>query len=222
MPFGTSSHRTLWLVLAVLYGSPLFAQREMMTFGVKAGVPVNWSFEIDRVRAADQTNYQKVFLGLTYETALTKSVSLETDAMYHPEKYRFHRPCIATKSGCIIPELNWETNGYSLEFPIFLKKDWDLASTARLFVETGPSGRSTTMSACTPPEVVCSYRRETHWNLGYNLGGGVDFQGIGFHFYPEARYTRWFFDDELLADTNMHQNLADFRAFLGFSYGFRK
>jgi hypothetical protein len=186
----------------------LFAQREMMTFGVKAGAPVISSFEIDRAPASYQTNYQKLLIGLTYETPLTKSASIEADASYHPEKFRYHPPCIAQKSGCSSVNLN--PDGYSLEFPLLLKMHRDLNTAARPFVETGLSGRSTTMS------------RETHWNLGFNLGAGVDFHGNGFHFYPEARYTHWFFDGELIAGSNMHQNLEDFRVFLGFSYAFRK
>lgn len=63
---GTNSHRVLWLAFVLMYGTPLLAQRDLMTFGGKAGVQLNPSFHHAH-GWVPETNYHRPILGFTFE-----------------------------------------------------------------------------------------------------------------------------------------------------------
>jgi hypothetical protein len=234
----TSFHRVLLLSIVLLFGVPLFAQREMMTFGVKGGAQLTKSFVFESERgepdASKETNYTRPILGLTFEKPLPKAISIEVDATYNPERFRYQQHCVVrTKSGiCSGTVTDWESHGYTLELPVVVKKYWGERSRERYFANSGISFRRMTLSNwrdptfpfCLPPPTTpvpfCSYiAQNTHSSLGFVFGGGVDFRFDYFHLYPELRYTRWL-GNEFTGRTDILQpNQNALTILLGFSYG---
>ncbi len=222
MQAGTSPRRILWLVLVLVDGTPLFAQRELMTFGVKGGVQINSSFHLNESESGGtETNYHKPALGLSFQIPLSQGISIEANALFNQEQYRYYKLCIPTKQGCSVTTIiDWETHGHTLEFPVVLKKYWEPGSQYRVFAEIGISARSTTLSSCNfYPTYFCSgYRRESYGNFGFVFGGGVDIRNGRFHFYPELRYTRW--PHEAFPRSSVRPNPDEFKVLFGFSYAY--
>jgi hypothetical protein len=226
-----SFRRVLWLALVLLYGTPLFAQREMMTFGVKGGAQLTSSFQYKDLRSLEtEAKYVRPIVGLTFEKPLSQTISIGADALYNPEKYRFQQSCLPTKQGCVGAVVDWETHGHTLEFPVVVKKYWGTNVRDRFFANTGMSFRSMTMSSwalptvCAPPPTTptafCDFiLDDTHGTLGFVFGGGVDFQRGHFHFYPELRYTRWLGNRWTERSELLNPNQNALNILLGFTFG---
>ena len=237
-----NSKRVLLLAIVLLYAVPLFAQREMMTFGVKGGAQLNQSFdfgsESEMPPYTIKTNYVRTPIGLTFEKPLSGSVSIAADATYNPERFRYQQqnrqPCIVAMKAvlCTVSVTNWESHGYTLEFPVVVKKYWQLGSRERFFANAGMSFRSMTLSTWVDPTrgwcpaplanptSFCSYIEDhTHSSFGFVFGGGVDFRFGHFHLYPEFRYKVWS-RNEFTGNTDILQpNQTAPTVLFGFSYG---
>jgi hypothetical protein len=229
-------HRVLMLATFVLCGVPLFAQREMMTFGVKGGAQVTESFTLGTSSSSlffQETNYTKPNLGLTFEKPLWHGISIGMDAIYKSERFRSQEHSVCFKQGCVGRDFEWESHGYTLEFPVVVKKYWSIGNQERYFVDSGLSFRRTTLSNwvdpsvsyCFPPPTspvpFCDYivQNSTHGSFGLVIGSGVDFRFDHFHLYPELRYTRWR-GNEFTGDSNILQPKQDaLKILFGFSYG---
>jgi len=206
----------------------------MMTFGVKGGAQLTSSFQFKEIGMFEtEAKYVRPILGLTFEKPLSQTISIEADALYNPEKYRYHQDCFPTKQGCIGQPLDWETHGHTLEFPVVVKKFWGTDIRDRFFANTGISVRSMTMSSWAPPYpcdptpppsgTFCDYiQTDTHGSFGFVFGGGVDFRRGHFHFYPELRYTRWL-GNEWSGNNNvvnvLRPNQNALNILLGFTFG---
>src|SRR6187402_2647754 len=85
----TSVHRIVFLAIALLYGVPLSAQHETMTFGIKAGAQLTRSFSFDggsiTADAGAETNYIRPIIGLVFEKRLSPTISIQVDALYNRE-----------------------------------------------------------------------------------------------------------------------------------------
>jgi len=219
-------YRVLGLAVVLLCSMPAFAQPQQMTIGIKGGAQLNTSFYFDQ-GAGVETNYVRPILGVTFEKPLSPTISIEADALYNPEKFRYPPYCVAPQPTCS-SGIEWETHGHTLEFPVILKKYWGTSLRDRYFANAGISVRRMTMStwtnvSCAPspaPGSFCSYvLQDTHGSFGFVFGGGVDFSRKDFHFYPELRYTRWL-SNEWTGNVNILQpNQNALSMLIGFSFG---
>ena len=243
MVFPTHCLRILSLAIFLLYAVPLSAQREMMTFGVKGGAQLNQSFDFGS--ASDippytiKTNYMRTPIGLTFEKPLSGSVSIAVDATYNPERFGYQQqnrqPCIVAMKAqlCTVSVTNWESHGYTLEFPVVVKQYLELGRRERFFANAGMSFRSMTLSTwadptrvCVPPPAnptsFCSYVEDhTHGSFGFVFGGGVDFRFGHFHLYPEFRYKVWLRNEFPGSTDTLQPNQNALTVLLGFTYGTR-
>jgi hypothetical protein len=234
MGTGAIFRRILWLVLILLHGAPLFAQRGSITFGAKVGVQFDSSFELrditgQETNAFRETDYFRPAVGLAFELPLTHSISVEANALYKQERYslHFHPGGVCNISGCHFSSVDWETHGYSLGVPLVLKIKQDLNANGqiRLFGVFGASARhSSITSSCTTSsffiDPCLSSYSETRENYGLVFGGGVDFRKGIFHFSPELRYTRWMNDDQVWGPTEeLRIKVHEFKVLFGVSVG---
>jgi hypothetical protein len=69
-----------------------------MTFGIKAGAQLTRSFSFDggsiTADAGAETNYIRPIIGLVFEKRLSPTISIQVDALYNREKFRYQQQCV--------------------------------------------------------------------------------------------------------------------------------
>jgi hypothetical protein len=164
---------------------------QALTIGVVGGV-----------RATDDVNTsvampesRRYVVGPSVELRLPRNFSIEVDALYHRQGYRYVAPPIIGLSG--IYDESERANSW--EFPILLKYKLPVP-TVKAFVEAGLSPRTISGKAADVNVVFncCAYSPPTYTTtkvdssgLGIVAGGGVQFLIGRLRVSPEARYTYW-------------------------------
>jgi hypothetical protein len=203
-------------LLALFALDALAAFSQLITLGVKGGVPVTDFLSVTQspgpVSAISNTN--RYIVGPTLELRLPAYFSVEFDALVRHFSYRTTIALIGHFDQTTATSNAWE-------FPLLLKYKlrgrfvrpyinggvaWDRLqglSATRLFI--GSDFVPTTTQTSNPPEL------QNTTSTGVVIGGGVDIHALVLHISPELRYTRWTsqhftFDDAL----HSNQNQAEF------------
>lgn len=187
----------LLLLTLLLNAAPAFSQ--LVSFGVKGGVPLT-----DFVDAASgtspsgfidfATHTNRYIIGATGELHLPLGFSVEVDVLYRHFNYQE----TAQTAGSLT---NSSTTGNAWEFPLLGKYRFLRTKLIKPYVDAGVAfdtlqGLSQTVtntvdsitsssSTGTPSQLSNSTTR------GYVFGGGIDIKFLLVHIQPEIRYTRW-------------------------------
>jgi opacity protein-like surface antigen len=203
------------LFLLLLAAAPAYSQ--LVSFGVKAGVPLT-----DFVDAASGTNpagfvdfathTNRYIIGATGELHLPFGLGVEVDVLYRHFNYQSEMSGAGTVT-------SGSTTGNAWEFPLLGKYRFFRTKLLRPYVDAGVAfdtlqglsqtientvnSVTTTSSSSTPMQLEHSTVR------GYVFGGGLDFKFLVVHIQPEIRYTRWgaqhFFDPSGLLHSSENQ-----------------
>jgi opacity protein-like surface antigen len=185
--------RTIFLrgLLFSLLISPLTCAGQILSIGVKAGLPFTDafnSFTSGSYRSfSDSKNY---IVGPMVELHLPLGLSAEANALYRPLNF-------ATNSS--------SSNYSSWEFPILAKYRFPFPL-IKPYVEAGPSFRT-----------VGGFLGSNLSNSGFTAGVGIELRLSRLRIGPEIRYTHWGADASAAqAVFNSNQNQGEF--LVGFSF----
>jgi hypothetical protein len=158
--------------------TPLCYGQHLVSFGIKAGVPVTDAFSDHTSTSVDVITHsfsssKNYTAGLMLELRLPLGFSVEADALY--------RPLNMTVDTRVLPSLtsHFSTDVSSSGFPILGKYHFLHAPVVSPYIEAGPTFRGVGASA--------SYLS----NRGFAIGGGVDIKLLVLRVSPEVRYSRW-------------------------------
>jgi len=174
------------LIVALLVSGSAWAQP--MSFGVRAGVPINGPLEdVTRgsiVRTFSDSN--AYVAGVMVELHLPAGFSVEADGLYQPlhvtQQFTF---------GTTVTRTSDSFNSWV--FPIVAKYRFLRLPLAKPYAEAGPSFRAV--------EHTISYFSKA----GLTFGAGIEFKLSKLRIEPELRYTRWGAD---APETTTGSNLA--------------
>ena len=199
------------LLLLLLAAVPAYSQ--LISFGVKAGVPLT-DF-VDAASGANPTGFvafashtNRYIVGATGELHLPFGFSAEVDVLYRHFSYDGATQGVTSTSS--------NTHGNAWEFPLLGKYRFAHTKIIRPYVDAGIAfdtlqgltqtvavAASSVTSSGTPTQLQHS---TVH---GYVFGGGLDFKFLVVHIQPEIRYTRWgaqhFFDPSGLLHSSENQ-----------------
>ncbi len=196
------------LRLCMLVICPMAVWAQLVSFGVKGGVPVTNAFDAARTGSVAYLSDTKRYLvGGAFELRFPLGLGVEFDALYKRLNYA------STGASQTVA-----TRANSWEFPVLFK----LRSTSpalRPFVTAGPSFRHLSgvraflsdpvgvqLETTHPPEL------ENRFSPGFTIGGGLEMGGR-FRVVPEIRYTRWgspSFRSVLVPEFSSSSNQLDF------------
>ena len=180
------------------------AQAQLVSFGVKGGVPLTNAVGGNFGGSSEASRYT---VGPTLEFRLPASFAFEADALYKRTGYN------ASQSDSGITSMGG-VRANSLEFPLLVKYYLPVAPAARPFVHggyvirhlsrirasvhifgTSPFGTPIDTTFSVPASTVL-HENPTH---GIAAGAGLRLGAGRLHLAPEVRYTRWGgrpFDDQ--------------------------
>jgi opacity protein-like surface antigen len=160
------------VIVAFLVGASAWAQP--ISFGVRAGVPINGPFE-DVTRSGERTfsDSNGYVAGVMVELHLPAGFSVEADGLYQPLHLTQQFPL---STGAVV---RISDSFKSWVFPVVAKYRFLRVPLAKPYAEAGPSFRAV--------ENAISYFS----NTGLTLGAGVEFKLSKLRIEPELRYTRW-------------------------------
>ena len=205
--------RTMRVWVALLFGSFL-ASAQIVSFGVRAGIPINNLISAGQGRSASTDRYA---IGPTIEVKLPFRFAGSCDFLYE-------QIALGLSSGSLTATVHrWE-------LPVLLK--YDMASgPARPFVHVGISFNRIfgveSASECgrgifgehfyrVEGTTVAELRhRGTH---GAVIGGGVRFRWKAIHVSPELRMTRWVDRNFGVGDSALRSNLTELQILLGITF----
>jgi hypothetical protein len=181
--------KTHRLVPVLLLALVLPAQSQLLSFGVRGGVPLTSAFSNASDGNSTAHDYNRRYtLGPTIEAHLPLRFSLEVDALYRRNGFAY-----TTSQSFFYPlPPTYEINVYSFfrstindwQVPILVK--YQLASgVVRPFVDGGLVYRHVSGAAST--NVVAGHMNAA----GVGLGSGITFKVGRFRVEPEVRYTYW-------------------------------
>ena len=206
------------LFLLLLAAAPAYSQ--LVSFGVKAGVPLT-DF-VDAASGANPagfvdfaTHTNRYIVGATGELHLPFGLGVEVDVLFRHFNYQSEMMGVDTLS-------TGSTTGNAWEFPLLGKYRFMRTKLLKPYVDAGvafdtlqglsqtiqntlisSTNLTTTTSSSTPTQLQHSTVR------GYVFGGGLDFKFLLVHIQPEIRYTRWgaqhFFDPSGLLHSSENQ-----------------
>ena len=200
---------------ALLHGQEEGSQ--IVSIGVRAGVPITDAFETFRGNEARYfTNTKRYLIGPTVEFHLPWRLSIAVDALYKRIGYEFQQTS---------PDVvNARTVANSWEFPARLK--WEvIPGPIRPFVGVGASVRHITgiRQVRNLANVVTEINDPPEFNkrndVGFVFGGGLAFKLGRVRIAPEFRYVRWgseAFRDPARTLLRTNRNQGDF--LLGFTF----
>jgi hypothetical protein len=179
------------LLLCLLFASAAFGQ---VSFGVKAGVPINDFLQtrtLPTIQFLADTHHWTV--GPTVEFHLPAGLSIEVDALYQRIGYNSATSASILSGTNLIPLVGTlgaaSATANAWEFPLLIKYRAG-KKTFRPFLDAGASFHSISgfkqlTNLTNPPQLVKNF------DGGVVVGGGLDAHFL-LHFEPEIRYTRWF------------------------------
>jgi opacity protein-like surface antigen len=200
------------ILFAFVLGA-MAALAQPLTFGLKAGVPLN-----DLVSTVQSPNYgfnsttNRYILGPEVDLNLPLGLGVEFDALYRHYKFQSNQP----------PYSNTSTGAW--EFPLLAKYRFP-SPIVRPFVDAGVAWDrlqgltqsasaviSSGLSISPAPSSTASAQVQHNTVHGYVVGGGLDVHLLFLHLSPEVRYTRWnahhFFDPN--GGFSNNENQAEF------------
>lgn len=174
------------LRLCLLLICPMAVWAQLVSVGVKGGVPVTTAFDTARTGSVSYlSNTKRYLVGPAFELRFPLGLGVEFDALYKRLNYQ------STSANQLVV-----TTANSWEFPLLFK----LRATTpavRPFLTVGPSFRHLSDvrsflsdSVGLPIGTTRPAELENRFNTGLALGGGLELGGR-FRVVPEIRYTRW-------------------------------
>ena len=160
-----------------VFTSACFGQH-LVSFGVKAGVPVTDAFSDHASTAVDVITHsfsssKNYTAGLMLELRLPLGFSVEADALYRPLNLTVDTRVLPTLTSHLSNDVS------SAEFPILGKYHFLHAPVVSPYIEAGPIFRAVATAG--------SYLS----NQGFAVGGGVDIKLLVLRVSPEIRSSRW-------------------------------
>jgi hypothetical protein len=206
--------RTTYLVLFSVV-TPMIAQNQLFTFGVKGGVPAETPL--------GQTGHTPFVLGPTVSLRIYSRLSIETGVMFHRLGQDASTGAFPYPADAFTVTYNSVT-ARALEVPILAKVQvLGERRTWRPFFTLGPTVRrtsvesqyaaaifsGTTLGTTTVHPGINSNRVD--WRVDPALGVGVECKAGRFHLDPEARYSYWGAGANLPVRKNQVDFLLGFR-----------
>lgn len=165
---------------------------QVVSLGVKGGVPLTDAFEVARGNnTAFFTHTKRYTVGPTFELHLPLRLSIEVDALYRRLGY---------ESETVSPQIFTSTHANSWEFPVLGK--FEISPGAiRPFIAAGANFRHISgvrqiqrvVSGGAPSQVEISnpaeFNKDT--DIGFTFGAGVALKLGPVRISPEFRYTHW-------------------------------
>jgi len=192
---------TMKLILLFLMALPGAA--ELVSFGVRGGLPLSEAFKFQRPYNARTKLY---IVGPTFELHLPLRTSIAFDALYRRLDYDFTTPTAVAAS-----------TANAWEFPVLFKYRLR-TGLSRPYVGAGPSynritGATRLLSGIArrnPPELS---RRTTG---GLAMAGGLEIRALFLRVSPEIRYTRRFAEN--FAAEQLRTNRNQLNLLLGITF----
>ncbi len=197
-----------------LFPAALCAQ--LVSFGVKGGVPLSTAF--DTVRTANVgylSDTKRYLVGGAFELRFPFGMGMELDALYRRLNYESFQVTAPNAS------LAMSTVANSWEFPLLFKLRAP-SPVLRPYLTAGPSFRHLSGlrqfiaarigSLPATREEGRPIELSNRFNSGFAIGGGLEF-GRRFRLAPEIRYTRWGWENfsaPSLPDLRSNLNQLDF------------
>jgi hypothetical protein len=183
--------KTLAFCLLVSAASVATCVAQEIGLGLKGGTRTEQEIRDGAPRISGEPNY--FVIGPFVELLFGHGLAVEFDVLYSRIGYNDDFPGLALP-GAQFPASRTELRGRSLEFPILVKKQFDLIQ-AKPYVEFGPSFREARGSfrSLTIPdrqESASTWRPESPM-IGFVVGGGLEVGAGRIMLIPEVRYTRW-------------------------------
>ena len=188
---------------AVVASSFLFslavpARPELLSFGVKGGLPVTDAFTTGRGGPLGFfSGVNRYTVGPTVEFHLPAGLSIEFDALYRRLNYGSDAVFPTTVTATRVTANSWE-------FPLLLKGRLGVGP-VHPFIAGGASFQHLSDITRIDEFFEGGARRVTEtgrpaelqnrFNAGFVIGGGVELRGGGLRLSPEFRYTRWGWDN---------------------------
>jgi hypothetical protein len=174
------------LRLCLLAICPMAVWAQLVSFGVKGGVPLTNAFDTARTGSLTYlSNTKRYLVGGALELRLPLGLGVEFDALYKRLNYE------STAGSQTVA-----TRANSWEFPLLFKLRAS-SPAIRPFLTAGPSFRhlSGLRSFLSDPlgiplETNRPAELENRFSTGLTVGGGLELGGR-FRLVPEIRYTRW-------------------------------
>lgn len=175
-------------VIAALLVAPATLSAEILSFGIKGGVPLTDAFQT--ARSGDiryVTDTKRYLVGGAVELRLGLGLGMEFDALYKRLNYESEQG--ARSAG---------TRGNSWEFPLLFKMRAPLPG-LRPYFAAGPSFRHLSglrqfiSSPLGSSETDKPGELSNRFATGFAVGVGLEI-GNRFRLAPEIRYTRWGWD----------------------------
>ena len=182
------------ILCTLLSGVGLFAQP--VSIGVIGGVPITDAFETFQGNSTYYaTNTKRWLVGPTFQLNFPARISLEVDALYRRLGYDY---TLTAGPGSPVYQ---STVANSWQFPVLAK--WAIIpGPIRPFVDAGASFRhitgietirnainSVNQSTGTTIDTAPEFNKRN--DVGFTVGGGVEFKLGVLRISPEFRYTRW-------------------------------
>jgi hypothetical protein len=181
------------VVFAVL---PMMAQTQLLTFGVKGGVPTQTPL--------GQTDSRTPFvLGPTVNVRILSRLSIETGVLFHRMGQQLNTRVFLFPENAVTVVSSTE-RGRALELPFLAKYHFRTEyHTWRPFVTVGPTVRRTSLDGRYFPSVLSGTSlgvstaqpslntKTVKWSVDPAVGAGIDFKTGHFHLEPEVRYSYW-------------------------------
>jgi len=194
---------------------PAVLSAQLISFGVKGGVPASDAFETARTANLSYLSDTKRYLvGGSAELRLAFGLGVEFDALYRRLNYETTAGAGGFCSTC--GPFTASTRANSWEFPLLLKLR-GTSPAVRPFVVGGPSFRalSDVRQFITDPlgnrETDHPAELSNRASTGLTVGAGLELGGR-FRIVPEVRYTRWGwenFQSPALPQFRNNQNQVD-------------
>jgi hypothetical protein len=201
--------------LLLFFLAAVSAQAQLISAGIKAGVPVTDTFDFitndPRTRFFSST--KRYIIGTTLELRLPAGISIEFDSLFR--KFSYDRTDLLD-----VVIGTYSATGNQWEFPLLLKYRF-AGSLARPYIAAGPSLNH--ISGLRLVGTVILDRDEPEelrkkLVAGITVGVGVELKALFLKISPELRYTRWasehFIGPRELFGTN--QNQGEF--LIGFTF----
>jgi opacity protein-like surface antigen len=200
---GGGSPKTVRLTIVLLFTS-LSASAQILSVGVRGGVPINDFFDsVQGQTSSFVNNTNRYVVGPSVSLNLPFGFSIQGDALYRRLGVEYTR----VGSGTAV-----SATSHSWQFPI-LGKLTLLPGPIRPFVNAGPSFQRLSRIKELPTTVTNPSSLNNDTSVGFTFGGGVQLRlGKRVRIEPEFRYTRW--GSDALANPfntifNMNRNQGD-------------
>ncbi len=201
--------------LAALFAAPLAFPGDLVSFGVKGGVPLNDAFNtVSNANLSYITNTKRFVVGPELDINLPLGLAVEVDALYRRLNFESDQNLTVFQ--------HQATTANAWDFPLLLK--WRFApGPLRPYVGAGPTFRGLTnvhqvttfFTGGSPTSTGSPSELDHSFVTGFTAVAGIQ---IIKHISPEIRYTRWGWDAFRNPGTAFRSNPDQWDFMLGLTF----